>query len=237
MTAARRAAVWLVLVLALLAGTGCQVTLTAGVDASSDGSGTVRAAVGFDDEALAQLGDPATELRLDDLRQAGWRVDGPRKEKDGLTWVRAAKRFATPQDAGRVAAELSGPSGPFRDVRLQRSRSFLKTETSLTGLVDLSNGLAGLSDPDLQAKLGDADLGLDLAGLRKRFGAGADDAVRVRFEAHLPGHVQTWAPKLGQQVRIDARAASWNVLPVAGAAAALVFAAAALAVTVLTRRR
>jgi hypothetical protein len=211
------------------------VTLTAGVDASPDGSGTVRAAVGFDDQALAQVGNPATELRLDDLRQAGWRVDGPRKEKDGLTWVRAAKRFASPDEAGRVAAELSGPTGPFRDIRLQRSRTFVKTETTLTGLVDLTNGLAGLSDPDLQAKLGDADLGLDLAGLRARFGAGADDAVRVRFEARLPGHSQTWAPKLGEQVRIDARAETWNLVPVAGAAAALVLAAAALTVTAVRR--
>ena len=197
----------------------------------------MHAAVGFDDEALAQVGDPATELRLDDLRQAGWTVHGPRKEKDGLTWVRAAKRFGTVDEAGRVAAELSGPSGPFRDMRLQRSRSFLKTKTTLTGVVDLSNGLAGLSDPDLQAKLGDADLGLDVDGLRRRFGPGADDAVRVRFEARLPGHAQTWEPKLGEQLRVESRAEAWNLVPVFGAAAALVFAAAALVVTGVSRRR
>ena len=221
----------------LFALTGCQVTLAAGVDAAPDGSGTVRAAVGFDDEALAQVGDPRTELRLDDLRQAGWTVVGPRKEKDGLTWVRAGKRFATPEDAGRVAAELSGPSGPFRDIRLQRSRSFFKTKTMLTGVVDLSNGLAGLSDPDLQAKLGETDVGLDVDALRRRFGPSADEAVRVRFDARLPGRSQSWEPKLGEQVRIDVRAEAWNLVPVLGAAAALVFAAAALAVTVVGRRR
>ena len=207
------------------------------MDAAPDGSGTVRAAVGFDDEALAQVGDPATELRLDDLRQAGWTVVGPRKEKDGLTWVRAAKHFATPDEAGRVAAELSGPDGPFRDIRLHRSRSFLRTRTTLTGVVDLTNGLAGLSDPDVQAKVGDTGLGLDLDALRRRFGPSADDAVRVRFDARLPAHSQSWAPKLGQQVRIDARAEAWNLVPVLGAAAALVFAAAALVVTVVSRRR
>jgi hypothetical protein len=207
------------------------------VDVRSDGSGTVRAGIGFDDEALAEVGDPATELRLDDLRQAGWNVEAPRKENDGLTWVRVAKGFATPADASRVAAELSGPEGPFRDFRLQHSRSFFKTETTLTGLVDLSNGLAGLSDPGVQAKLGDADLGLDLVGLRRRFGPSLDEAVRVRFEARLPGHTQSWQPHLGEQVRVESRAESWNVVPVLGAAAALVFAVTALAVVIGSRSR
>jgi hypothetical protein len=223
--------------LLLLMATGCQVTLAASLDVRSDGSGAVRAGIGFDDEALAEVGDPATELRLDDLRQAGWDVEAPRKEKDGLTWVRLAKGFATPADASRVAAELSGPEGPFRDLRLQHSRSFFKTTTVVTGTVDLTNGLAGLSDPGVQAKLGDANLGLDLEGLRRRFGPSLDEAVRVRFEAHLPGHSQSWEPALGEQVRVESRADSWNVVPVLGAAAALVFAAAALAVSVGSRRR
>ncbi len=206
------------------------MTLSAGVDARPDGSGTVRAAVGFDDEALADIGNPATELRLDDLRQAGWRVAEPRKEKDGLTWIRAAKGFATPEEASRVAAELSGPEGPFRELRLEHSRSLLRNKTSFTGLLDLSNGLAGLSDPGLQAKLGDADLALDLEGLRRRFGPAVDHAVRVRMEARLPGRHQTWEPKMGEQVRLDVGSVAWNWQPIVGAAAAAVAALAALAV-------
>ena len=227
----------LAVLLLLLAGPGCQVTLTAGIDARADGSGTVQAAIGFDDEALAEVGNPATELRLDDLRQAGWRVDGPRKEKDGLTWVRAAKPFANPAEASRVAAELSGSGGPFRDLRLQRSHSLFKTKVALTGTVDLSNGLAGLSDPAVQAKLGAADLGLDLPGLQRRFGAAVDEAVRVRFEARLPGHSQAWQPKMGEQLRMESRTETWNFLPLLGAGAALAFAIAALAVVVVARRR
>ncbi|MDQ4097560.1 MAG: hypothetical protein M3144_06805 [Actinomycetota bacterium] len=219
-----------------MVATGCQVTLTAGVDARSDGSGTVRAGVGFDGEALAELGDPVTELRLNDLREAGWEVAGPRQEEDGLTWIRLAKGFARPAEASRVAAELSGPEGPFRDLRLHHSRSFFKTTTMLTGAVDLTNGLAGLSDPGVQAKLGDADLGLDLEGLRRRFGPSLDEAVQVRFESRLPGRSQSWQPRLGEQVRVETRAESWNVGPVVGAAAALLFAAAALAVVLLSRR-
>ena len=181
--------------------------------------------MGLDDEARRELGDPAKELRLDDLKAAGWDVAGPDQEEDGLTWVRVAKRFATPDDAARVAAELSAPDGPFRDFRLQRSRTFFKTRTSFTGLVDLSKGLAGLSDPALQERLGDYDLGLD----QRREG------VTVRVEAGLPGQTKTWEPAVGEQLRMQASSEVWNLVPLLPAGACLLFAVAAVGVLV-TRR-
>jgi hypothetical protein len=208
------------------------------VDVHADGSGLVRAGVGLDDETVRELGDPARELRLDDLRQSGWEVDGPRKEeKSGLTWVRLAKRFAAPAEASHVAAELSGADGPFRDFQVVRERTFLKTKTRFSGLVDLTHGLAGLNDADLQAKLGDADLGLDLDGLRRRFGPALDRTVHVQVEARLPGRDQAWQPQLGQQVRLEAVSQAWNLTPVLPAAAALAFALTALVVAVAVRRR
>ncbi|MGH9226376.1 MAG: hypothetical protein ACRD2W_21890 [Acidimicrobiales bacterium] len=233
----RRVAGTLVVGFLLLAATGCQVTLTAGVDVRADGSGSVRAAIGLDDEALRELGDPARELRLDDLRQSGWTVTGPEKEPDGFTWVRLAKRFADPEEAGRVAAELSGPDGPFREFTVTRSRTFAKTKTRFTGLVDLSNGLAGLSDAALQQALGDFDLGLGADALRARLGEGLGRALQVRVEARLPGRSQTWDAKVGEQLRLRLESESWNVRPVLAAVAALGFAAAALAVVVIGRRR
>ena len=186
----------------------------------------MRAGLGLDDDALRQLGDPAKELRLDDLRQAGWEVTGPLREADSLTWVRASKRFATPEEAARVAAELSGQEGPFRDFKLERSRSFFKTRTSFSGLVDLSEGLAGLNDPALQEKLGGAQLGLDPAALGEK--------VRVRVEARLPGDVKTWEPRLGEQMRLEAMSETWNLSPLLPAAGCLLF---ATAVVVVLRRR
>jgi len=187
----------------------------------------VRAGIGLDDEALRQLGDPAKELRLDDLREAGWTVAPPVKEKDGLTWVRIAHRFASPDEADKVAAQL-GPV--FRDLRLVRTRSFTKTKTSLTGEIDLSRGLAAFSDPALDAALGGADLGTL-----------TDANVHVRFDARLPGRTRTWAPKLGDQVRISAQTEAWNVAPIAAAAGAVALALAlaggVLSVTVVRRRR
>lgn len=207
---------------------GCQVVLTTGIEAKRDGSGLVRAAVGLDDEALRQLGDPATELRLDDLRQAGWAVAAPAREADGLTWVRLSKPFADPDQAGRVAAELSGPGGPFREFRLERRRSLLRTTTEFTGVVDLTAGLAGLYDQALQDALGDAAPPLDPAALAER-------DVRVRVEARLPGEdPRVWEPALGEELRLEAVSDVLNVRLVGGATAAVVLTAAAL---VLLRRR
>ena len=89
----------LLVVLLGWATTACHVSIAAGVDVARDGSGRVSAGVGLDADAVKEIGDPATALRVDDLRRAGWQVEGPRREDDGLTWVRASKPFADPEQA------------------------------------------------------------------------------------------------------------------------------------------
>lgn len=237
-------------VVALLAWvtTACHVTLAAGVDVARDGSGRVTAGVGLDGEALQEVGDLAAALSVDDLRQAGWQVEGPRREDDGLTWVRASKPFADPDQAAAAVAELNGPEGPFRDFRVVRSRSLLRSRTVFTGTLDLSRGLAGLSDPDLAAALGDVDLALDLEGLRRRFGDGLARSVRVQAAAGLPGKVTTnaprqeggravWAPELGQTVALEASSEALRINPVVPIAAGAAVAVLVVLVVVLVRRR
>ncbi|HUR22613.1 MAG TPA: hypothetical protein VMZ73_01955, partial [Acidimicrobiales bacterium] len=106
-----------IVLVALLAWatTACQVTLAAGVDVARDGTGRVTAGLGLDADALKEVGDSATALRLDDVRQAGWQVEAPRKEDDGLTWFRASKPFSDPEQVPAILAELNGAAGPFRD--------------------------------------------------------------------------------------------------------------------------
>ena len=149
--------------------------------------------------------------------------------------MRLAKRFVGVEEAGRVAAELSGPDGPFREFTVTRTRTFAKTTTRFTGLMDLSNGLAGLSDAALQQALGDATLPVDLPGLQQRFGDALDQTVRVQVTANLPGRSQSWDARLGGQVRLTLESEAWNLRPVLAALAALAFAALALAI-VVTRR-
>lgn len=228
-------------VLALaLALTGCQVRLAAGIEVRADGSGTVRAGVGFDDEALAEIGDLAAALRADDLRAAGWKVAGPAKEHDGLTWVRASKGFDDPGQAAVVAAELSGPEGPFKDFHVTREHSLLRTQTSFAGVADVSAGLAGLSDAELQAALGDFDLGLDLEGLHRRFGDALGDRVRVEVSARLPGKVKAngatveggravWTPAPGERIELAAEGDLRRLAPLVYGTIALLVVAMGLA--------
>jgi hypothetical protein len=240
----RRRPIALLIAVLAWATTACQVTLTAGVDVNRDGSGRVTAGVGLDDAAVREIGELATALRLDDVRAAGWQVDQPRKEGDGLTWVRAAKPFADPEQVPAIVAELNGPTGPFRDFRVERSKSLTRSKTTFTGTVDLATGLSGLADAELTAALDDVDLGLDVEALRRRFG----DRIKVEASARLPGELTTnapardgdralWAPELGQTLQLEASSSALKVdprLPIVAGAALLL--AVSLLVVLLRRR-
>ena len=147
---------------------------------------------------------------------------GPRKEDDGLTWVRASRSFSGADEANAVLAQLSGPDGPLRDLRLSHSRSVLRTTTRLTGVVDLAGGLAAFADADLVARVGET-LPLDVERLRDELGPDADEELQVAFEARLPGSVRSggeqvgdrvvWRPTLGQQLLIEASSEAVALVP------------------------
>ena len=79
--------------------------------------GVVTVAVGLDADAVERCRRLEEQLRLDDLVATGWEITGPTEEADGFTWIRASKPFATPEEAGRVLAEVSGEDGPFQRLR------------------------------------------------------------------------------------------------------------------------
>ena len=245
----RRRLLPLLVALLAWAASACQVTLTAGVDVNRNGTGRVTAGLGLDGDALKEVGDLATALRLDDVRAAGWQVDAPGKEQDGLTWVRASKPFTDPDQVPAILDELNGAGGPFRNFKVTRTKSLTRSKTTFTGTIDLVGGLTGLSDPELTALLGDVDLGLDPDGLRRRFGDAVAGSVKVQGTAGLPGEVKTnaparagaralWAPELGQTVQMEASSSAFRVDPrllIAAGTALLV--AVALLVVLLRRRR
>ncbi|MGH9190201.1 MAG: hypothetical protein ACRD0Q_09255 [Acidimicrobiales bacterium] len=213
----------------MLLATACQANVTVDVDIRADGSGQVSAGVGLDDEAVAEVGDFGSVLALDDLRQTGWRVQGPRREKDGRTWVRASKPFTSTAEAGRVVAEL-GP--PFQGLRVEKRSSFLRAKTTISGPVDLTAGLATFSDADLGQVV-------DLVEVERRFGDRARRAIQVELTAELPGKVDTnsaalgggpaWPARLGERVEVWAQGDRLRALPLlAGFTAAVALIAVGL---------
>jgi hypothetical protein len=215
------------LALVVLSGAGCRVTITTDVGVRRDGSGWVRVGVGLDRDAWEQVPDLARRLEVDDLRAAGWQVVGPRRERDGRTWVRAGYAFDSTGEARKALAALNGRAGPFRDFALTRAGSVFRSRLRLTGTVDLSAGLEGFGDAELARTLGAANPGVDAATLERRFGVDLSEVLDVRVSARLPGLVRTWHPRAGAEaVRIEASAAAWNprafVLAGVGALALLV---------------
>jgi len=220
------------------------VTIAVGVDAKQNGSGVVRAGVGLDDDALHQIPDLAQQLRVDDLKKAGWTVVGPRKESDNRTWVRATKAFANAAGAANAMNELNGPNGPFKGFRLATKHSFLRTKTSFSGTVDRV-GARGLADPRLQQQLGGS--GVDPNVLEQQLNQVIDRAVRTEVVVHLPGSISSnaptdisggvlWHPKAGEQARLTASSTAWNLRPIIFGAVALVLAIAAVVVWRRSRR-
>lgn len=216
----------------LVTASGCEIRVDVAVEASVDGSGEVRVAVGLDPEASERVPDLGDQLRIDDLREAGWTVTGPAPEADGYTWIRASKEFTDPADAGVVMDEISGPEGPFRDFSLRREQSAYEERIRFEGTVDLTGGLDGFGDDELRDRV-DADLDQVADQIREDLDESLREVFRFRVAALLPGAVESnaptelsggalWTPELGEQVelRAEGQAVRWSAVVLTGVAAA-----------------
>jgi hypothetical protein len=186
----------LALVVVAVVVMGCQAKLTVHTTVDADGSGTVEVGVGLDAEAAAEAGDLAAQLRVDDLRAAGWTVTDPALGDDGYTWVRATKPFADPAAASAVLDEVNGADGAFGGWTVTRSSSPLRTSYSVTGDVDLTKGLETFSDAQLDQALGGDGLGGTVARIEAEQGRPISDMVDVEVTVSVPGASRTYTPSL-----------------------------------------
>jgi hypothetical protein len=204
----------------LLLLAGCRVDVSVEVETAAEGGGRVQATVTLDGEAAAQVPDLAEQLRVGDLRAAGWTVEGPSPAPGGGVTVLASKPFATSDGAARVLRELGGG---FGGLRLRVDRGFWKTTSELAGAVDLSSGLAAFGDEELAGLLGNPTLGLDPAAVERELGRPLGDVVTVELVGDLAGAVDAdapatragapvWTVPLGSAVAVRASAEQWNVL-------------------------
>jgi hypothetical protein len=179
----------LLVALGVLVLAGCRVDTALTVHVNEDGSGVVTARVRLDEAAVTAAtsgGLPlAQAVRLDDLTQAGWRSTGWREQKGGGAVLAISKPFARAEDAGAVVAELSGPDGPVRDVKVTRDGSTFTTKWSFSGVADLKAPKTGIAtDQELIQKL--AAERVNVAALETRLVADALQSFRLRVTADLP---------------------------------------------------
>ena len=142
----------LVPVLLALSVVGCRARADVLVAVEPDGSGTVTVTATLDPDAVAQVGDVAAAVKVDDLRSAGWKVTGPKKA-GADTFITVSKPFAEASRLGAVLEELGGPDGPFPGWKLTSSNSFTVSSYELTGKIRLTGSLDQFSDSDVAAAL------------------------------------------------------------------------------------
>jgi hypothetical protein len=241
------------IVLLVVLASACQVRADVSVDVELDGSGTVTVAVALDEDAVSRLPDLSTLVRVDDLEQAGWTVTGPEPDDDGLTWFRASKPFADPEEANAIFEEISGEQGPFRGFEVTRDRSFGRTDLGFHGTVDFSGGLASFSDAELAQSLEGQPLGEPVEQIEQRIGDSLDRVFQFRVAVRLPGEVESnapggptngavWEPRLseGGPVELEASSTVWRrgaVVAAVVAGVALVLLLGWLLITLADRSR
>lgn len=177
----------LVLLMCALALTACRVDATVHVAVEPDGSGSISVELVADAELVAKAPRLGDDLRLDDLGATGWTIDGPVATETGGMRLVVAHPFATVQEADVLLASLSDPTGPLRDLRLDRAVDGRTTTVRLTGALTLGADLSTFADADALAALGAAPYAAELAAS----GASTSDVVAISLRATLPGSVES----------------------------------------------
>lgn len=197
----------LILVLAALVLSACQVDASVEVQVEDDGSGTVTLTTAFDENVVAAAPELVEQLRVEDLANAGWAVDGPREaETGGTIVVEASKGFASSGDLAGVLDEIAGPGTLFSDFEVIRSRSFARTTYELTGRIDPQIPLTTFGDSAIAGLVGDP-LGLSIAELEGIAGRPLEDTVTLEFEVTLPDSV------VANTLEVDGQSAVWQLTP------------------------
>jgi hypothetical protein len=164
----------------------CQVNIKVDTVVNDDGSGTVTIGLGLDDKALSHLGNPDTEVQLDDLKATGWAIEPAAKAPDGFTWLKATKAFANPDELNAILHQLTLDRGAFHDFKLSKDESLTSTTWTFNGTVDLTKGLDQFGDADLAGALKGDPLGGIVPVIEKEEGKPATQMIALDMTVKLP---------------------------------------------------
>ncbi len=189
------------LVLALAAVcASCRVDVHIDVAMEHDGTGVVTVTASADADVVQQSPNLGTDLRFDDVKAAGWLVDGPAATDSGGIQVVLTHTFQTPAEATALLADVGGESGPLVGIVLDRAVVNRTTTFTLDGTLQVTGGLDAFSDADLLAAVGATPFATEIAGA----GLQPADAIGITFTATMPGSIDNTTAAPGQGL-------SWTV--------------------------
>lgn len=180
----RRVSIAIAISIVAVVVAGCRVDVVVDVTMAQNGSGAVTVTVTADPDVVRAAPGLAADLRLEDLRAAGWTTEGPVGTADGGLSIELVHTFDTPGQATALLASLNGPDGPFEAVAFTREATDDEITYRMTGRAKV-NGLTGFADPELVAAVGATPWVADAQA------AGNDptDAVTLTYTVTLPGEV------------------------------------------------
>ena len=192
-----------------MACAACNVDISIDVNMSADGSGTITVTATADSDIVTQAPNLVADMHLDDIRAAGWSIQGPAKTPSGGLEIVLTHPFKTPKQAMAILADLNGPSGPLKSITLSRTKKGDTTTYDLGGTLQVDGGLDAFSDADLFAAVGATPYSAQAAAS----GVSPQQAVTITFRAKLPGTVKKSTATSGSAS--SATGLAWSV-PVDG---------------------
>ncbi len=169
--------------LLVLVLSACRVQISSDIAVTENGSGQVTVAVVADAATLRAAPELVESLQLDDLRDAGWTATVQNPTADGGASVTLVHSFNTPNEATVLLTELSGPSGPLRELVLERTGSPNDSTFLFTGVGGLPDGTSGFADSEALVTLGAAPFAATIEAL----GVPLSEVLEVNVRLTLPG--------------------------------------------------
>ncbi len=165
----------------------CRVDQKVSLEVNPNGTGSVTVVVTADKDIVSKVPTLAQDIRTDDLKQAGWETDGPKKTKSGGLTIELTRSFQNPAEANAVLAQISDDKGPLHDMVVTRTGKDTNSTWTLAGRLEITGGLDAFVDDATRELLGVTPYAAEVA----ESGLDLGDAIGITFSATLPGKVDS----------------------------------------------
>ena len=163
----------------------CRVDSVVTLNVKPNGSGTVSVVVTANADIVAKAPGLKTDVRVDDLKEAGWKVTGPVDTDDGGVSITLTRAFNGPLEATAILNQINGTRGPLKQLVVTRSGKDTNSTWTLAGKLEVNGGLEAFGDDVALELLG----GAPYLGEFTATGQDLGKVVGVTFNAQLPGTV------------------------------------------------